>query len=166
MKWICMCFATTVFFLNSCKKEFQLPINYNGFAILQTKDLPDDGVNLYTFYLLPKLEKKHPEKKINYDRLLVDKSITFIFTQGTHYLKYKRELYKRDWQHDEDLILVKLNYNILIPEWKEYTKISSKKITIENKDYTIEDYDFYNLVNNKGEALYKINNIEYIKKIN
>jgi hypothetical protein len=55
---------------------------------------------------------------------------------------------------------------MLIPDWEETTNINTKKLTIESKEFIIKDYDFWNLVNNKGNALYRINNIEIIKKIN
>lgn len=54
---------------------------------------------------------------------------------------------------------------MLVPDWKMYIDIRSKK-TIENKDYIVDDFDFYNMVDNKGASLYRINNLEFIRKIN
>lgn len=159
-------FIISFFIINSCKKEFEIPFQYEGYAILQTKDLIDDGVDLYTFTLLPKLNKVNINEKINFDRQLSNKSVSFLLPPHEEFLLYKLELNKKKWNNDEDLILVKVDYEMLNPKWMEYVKIKSKKISVENKDYKIEDYDFYNLVNNKGESLYKIKNIEYIKKIN
>lgn len=159
-------FIISFFIISGCKKEFEIPFQYDGYAILQTKDLLDDGVDLYSFTLLPKLNKDNIKEKLNFDRQLSNKSVSFLLPQHEEFLLYKLELNKTSWNNDEDLILVKVSYEMLNPKWMEYVKIESKKITIENKDYRIEDCNFYNLVSNKGEALYKINNLEYIKKIN
>jgi len=161
---ICLVMVLTVFY--SCKKDFEIPFQYDGYAILQTESLPDDGVDLYTFYFLPNVNEKLSKDKINYNRQLMDKSITFPLSQSTRYLKYKRELNGRDWDQNEDLILVKVSYSMLVPDWKMYIDIRSKKITIENKDYLVDDYDLGINANSNGKSLAEINNIELIRKIN
>lgn len=156
-------------FLIGCKKQkkIEVPIHYVGYAILQTRDLPDDGGDLFTFYFLPDLKGNYLSKETNLNREISDKSITFIFPQGNEYTEYKIKLNETGWNKtNEDLILVKLNYNLLVPDWKDYTDIRSKRIKINGEEFEIEDYDFLNMANNKGQLLYKINGLEYLEKIN
>lgn len=143
---------TVITICHNCKNEDKIPLQYVvGYAILKTKDLPYDGGDYYTFYLLPKQKKG---SKVTVDS---DKSITFIFTQGNEFIEYKRNINEKGWINDGDLILVKVDYEMLTSDWMEYIATNSTSININGKEYKIRDYVFSNLVDNKGNDLYRIN---------
>lgn len=159
----------TLIMLISCNKEIdiQIPAHYEGYALLQTKNLPDDGADLFTFYFLPYLKENHLFEKTSFNQEVSNKAITFIFPQGNEYTDFKIRLITTGWDEtDEDLILVKLSYNMLVSDWGKYTNVTPRILKINDEVFEIEDYDFYSMADNNGHLLYKINDLEYIKKIN
>lgn len=149
-----------------CKKEFELPSYYNGYALLQTEGTGIDGVILFTIYPLPNLNNELIKSKINYSKFLKDKSLTLITTPIEPYLEVRQELFDKKWIEINDVILIKIDYEISETYWKQYTNTKINKIKIENEVYKIENVVFNSQVNSIGKYLYKVNNLKIIRKLN
>lgn len=152
--------------ISSCKKEFELPLYYNGYALLQTKGTGIDGVVLFTIYPLPNLNNELLKNKIDYRKLLKNKSLTIITTPIEPYLKVRQELFDKKWRKTNDFILIKIDYEILETNWKQYTNLEINEIKLEDENYNIENIVFKSQVNSIGKYLYKLNNLKIIKKLN
>lgn len=148
-------------FIISCKNENNLPTNYDGFAILKTTRLAHDGMGLYTFILLTTIENE-----IDFRNEIPKSSVTFLFTESKDFLEYKRELNRKGWDTNSDLILVKVKYQILNPDWKDEVIYETISISLDGKNLPINDIQFKFPTDKNGENLYKVQNIEFIKKIN
>lgn len=141
-------------------------MKYSGYAILQIKKLPDDSVYDYTFYpfLNQKLESINDE--LDFNIVIPEKSITFVFPPNDNFLEYGIELREKGWNRDEYLILVKVDFELVSEDWMAYINIEPKLIPYNGKEIEVENYNFNNLVDRKGNNLYKINNVEFLKKLN
>lgn len=148
-------------FVLSCKNENKLPTNYEGFAILKTKRLAHDGMGLYTFILLPQIENEK-----DFGNQVPSQSITFLFTESKDFLEYKRQLNRKGWDTNENLILVKVTYQLLNSEWIDEVTTNTFSILLDGKEYPINDYAFDFPTDKNGENLYHLQHIELIKKIN
>lgn len=120
-------------FMNNCIKEYELPNHYKGYALLQTEGTGIDGVVLFTFYPLPNINDELMKDKIDYNRFLTNKCITIITTPIEPYLEVRQELFDKKWRKTDDIILVKVNYEIVETYWKQYTYIDTKEIKINKK---------------------------------
>lgn len=149
-----------------CKKEFELPLYYNGYALLQTEGTGIDGVVLFTIYPLPTLNDEIIRSKINYSKFLKDKSLTIITTPNEPYLEVRQELFEKKWREINDVILIKIDYEILETYWKHYTNTEINEIKIENEVHKIDNIVFNSQVNSIGKNLYKLNDLKIIRKLN
>ncbi|MGV0755917.1 hypothetical protein ACTS95_01615 [Empedobacter brevis] len=144
-------------FLYSCHSKRDIKNDYEGFAILKFKTLENDGVDDFTFFLFEN-NKKFSNQEIPLQ------SITFPFPQNKKYLVYKLEINKRKFK-ENDLILVKINYNLLTKNPLEFTKKSVQPLYYRNKKNNIINYSFYNIIDNNGDNLFEIKEIKFIKKL-
>jgi len=147
----------TFIFIFNCSSEKEVKNNYNGFALLKFKSLANDGVDDFTFFLFSKNKKFDSEQ-------IPSQSITFPFPQNKSYLDYKVEIKKRGWK-EGDLILVKINYSITAKTPLDFAKEGIQYFHYRNRKNEIFNYSFYNLVDNNGDDLFEIKQIEFIRKL-